>query len=90
MAREALELLGRDGYVILKGIIHSDEVGPIRNSVAETVRKHTTIPLPQGYVTGFLRLNQAIAPYVTHPRIMEIVDELFGEYARISMITGIN
>ena len=89
MNEKPIEVLRRDGYVILKGVIPAHEVGPVRESVADTVRRHTSLPLPQGYVTGFLRLNQAIAPYLTDPRIMEIVEVLFGENARISMLTGV-
>ena len=89
MAERELDILRRDGLVVLKRVIPPDEVGAIRESVAATVRKHTPVPLPQGYVTGFLRLNQAIAPYLTHPRIMELVNELFGDNARISILTGI-
>jgi ectoine hydroxylase-related dioxygenase (phytanoyl-CoA dioxygenase family) len=40
-------------------------------------------------VTGFLRVNQEIAPYLAHPRIMALVDTLFGRYARISSLTGV-
>ena len=88
MHEDPMEVLRRDGYVILRSVIQADLVGAVRRSVAETVRKHTSLPLPQGYVTGFLRLNQALAPYLNHPRIMAIVGELFGHNARISMLTG--
>ena len=88
MHEDPMAVLRRDGYVILRSVIPADLVGAVRRSVADTVRKHTSLPLPQGYVTGFLRLNQAIAPYLNHPRIMAIVGELFGHNARISMLTG--
>lgn len=88
MHEDPMDMLRRDGYVILRSVIPADKVGAVRRSVAATVRKHTSLPLPQGYVTGFLRVNQAIAPYLNHPRIMAIVDVLFGTNARISMLTG--
>ena len=89
MDSTAMQILRRDGFVLLKGIIPPDHVGRIRKDVADTVRRHTSLPLPKGYVTGFLRLNQTVAPYLTHPRILELVDRLFGEDARISMVTGV-
>ena len=85
MHEDPMAVLRRDGYVILRSVIPADEVGRVRRSVAATVSQaHQPGRLPQGYVTGFLRLNQAIAPYLNHPRIMAIVDELFGNNARIS------
>lgn len=84
-----LESLQRDGFCILRGMIPEERTAAIRQSVADTVRKHTSIPLPTGKVTGFLRLNQSLAPYLAHPRLMAIVDALFGEHPRISMLTGV-
>ena len=89
ITEKPLDVLRREGYAILRRIIPPHDVNPIRESVAQTIRKHTSTPLPHGYVTGFLRLNQATAPYLTHPHIMEMVQELFGANARISMLTGV-
>ena len=83
-----LEVLARNGCCLLEGIIPADQVGPVRASVSETVRRHTKLPFPTGYVTGLLRLDQSIAPYVADPRILSVVRVLFGEHARISMFTG--
>jgi len=83
-----LGVLARDGYCLMKGVIPADEVGAVRESVGDTVRKHSSLPPPQGYVTGFLRLNQSYAPYLAHPRLMAVMDRLFGEFFRISVLTG--
>ncbi len=83
-----LATLARDGYCVLPGVIPPAEIGAVRDSVAAAVRTHSSLPPPQGYATGFLRLNQAIAPYLAHPRLMAVVDRLFGEFPRISMLTG--
>lgn len=85
---EVLATLARDGYCLLKGIIPAGELARVRDSLAKTVHTHTSLPLPQGYVTGLLRVDQSLAPYLAHPRLMAIVDRLFGEFPRISMITG--
>jgi hypothetical protein len=89
MLDPTLERLGAEGCCLLEGIIPFGEVERIRADVATTIRHHTRLPLPQGYVTGFLRVNQSLAPHLAHPRILGIVRALFGEHARISMLTGI-
>jgi len=85
---QVLGTLKRDGFCVMKGIIPPAEVGAICQSVANTVRQHSSLPPPQGYVTGFLRLNQSYAPYLAHPRLMAVLDRLFGEFFRISVLTG--
>src|SRR5881409_4377607 len=87
-AAQTLEALRREGCALLEAVIAAGEVGRVCASVSETVHRHTRLPLPQGYVTGFLRLDQSIAPYVAGPRILSVVRALFGEHARISMFTG--
>lgn len=83
-----LATLSRDGYCVMPGVIPPSKVGEVRDSVATAVQAHSSLPPPQGYATGFLRLNQAIAPYLAHPRLMAVVDRLFGDFPRISMLTG--
>ena len=80
--------LTQKGYCVLRGIIPASEVPALRESAAASIRKHTSLPLPNGYVTGFLRANQDIARHIAHPRIMKLADACFGENARISAITG--
>ncbi len=85
---EVLATLQRDGYCLMKGLIPSHEIVAVRESVGNSVRKHTSLPMPQGYVTGFLRHDQSIAPYLANPRLLAVLDRLFGDYPRISMLTG--
>ena len=85
---EGYEDLTQQGYCILREIIPASEVAELRESAAASIRKHTSLPLPNGYVTGFLRANQNIAHHMAHPRIMKLVDACFGQNARISAITG--
>ncbi|MGH8016934.1 MAG: phytanoyl-CoA dioxygenase family protein [Opitutaceae bacterium] len=87
-AADALAALKRDGYCVMKGVIPADEVAAVRDSIEKTVRKHTMLPLPKGFVTGLLRLDQSIAPYLAEPRLMTVVDRLFGDNARVSMLSG--
>lgn len=85
---DIIATLKRDGFCVLKAVIPPAEIPAVCKSAADSVRQHTSLPLPQGYVTGFLRVNQSIAPYLAHPRLMAVVDRLFGEFPRISMLTG--
>lgn len=78
----------RDGHCSVEGVIGPDEVPSIRESVARDVRAHSLLPPPQGYVPGFLRFNQAIAPYLASPRLLGLIESLFGPHSRISMVTG--
>ena len=84
-----LATLARDGFCLLKGVIPPDEVAAVRESVGNSVRKHSSLPPPQGYVTGFLRVEQSYAKYLAEPRLMAVIDRLFGEFARISVLTGV-
>ncbi len=83
-----LDDLDHDGYCIVREVIPSEDIPNLHDSIAASVREHSSLPLPTGYVTGFLRVNQAIAPYLTDPRLMAVVNHLFGEFPNISMITG--
>ncbi len=85
---QVLASLKRHGYCVLESLIPVDEVDAVRESVVSTVRQHSSLPAPQGYVTGLLRLNQSIAPYLSQPRLNAVMEILFGEYSRISHITG--
>jgi ectoine hydroxylase-related dioxygenase (phytanoyl-CoA dioxygenase family) len=76
------------GYCQFEGVVTADRVGEIRESVRRDVYKHTVLELPAGYVPGFLRFNQALAPYLAAQPILGFVESLFGPHARISMHTG--
>jgi ectoine hydroxylase-related dioxygenase (phytanoyl-CoA dioxygenase family) len=52
------------------------------------VHSHSLLPRPSGYAPGFLRFNQALAPYVASAPILPFVESLLGPYLRISMFTG--
>jgi phytanoyl-CoA dioxygenase PhyH len=76
------------GYCYLEDVIPATEVSAVRDSVYRDVMAHSLLPPPSGYVPGFLRFNQALAPYVASPRVLELIGLLLGPHARISMFTG--
>lgn len=83
-----LQDLEQDGYCIMRQVIPSEEMPRLHDSIYQSVRDNSSLPLPKGYATGFLRCNQDIAPYLTHPLLMALVSHLFGEFPNISMLTG--
>lgn len=83
-----LATLARDGYCVMQGVIPPAEVAAVRESVGHSVRTNSSLPPPQGYVTGFLRVDQSYATYLANPRLMAVIERLFGEFSRISVLTG--
>jgi hypothetical protein len=76
------------GYCYLEDVIPAHAVNSIRESVERDVMAHSLLPPPSGYVPGFLRFNQALAPYVASPQVLDFVESVFGPHSRISMFTG--
>ena len=77
-----------DGYCYIENVIPPDQIEPIRESVAQDVRNHSVLELPTGYVPGFLRFNQSLAPYLASEAVLGFVQSFFGQHVRISMLTG--
>ncbi|HZT30177.1 MAG TPA: phytanoyl-CoA dioxygenase family protein [Bryobacteraceae bacterium] len=76
------------GYCCLEDVIPESEIAAVCASVERDVYANTLLALPSGYVPGFLRFNQALAPYVASPRVVGFVESLLGPHLRISMFTG--
>ena len=76
------------GYCLIPGVLPPAELDDLRRSVARDVRVHTDMPMPVGHVPGFLRVNQALAPFLAHPRVLGLAHSLLGPHVRISMLTG--
>ncbi len=87
--KEILSSLEQDGYAVMKSVIPPDEVTRVRDSIVDTVTKHSSTPPPNGVVTGLLRKDLSMAPYLTHPRFMQMMTGLFGQHFKISFITGL-
>jgi len=84
-----LQSLNQDGFAVLPGVIPPEEVSRVRDSIVDTVGKHSSTPPPNGVVTGLLRKDLSMAPYLTHPRFMGMMTGLFGDHFKISFITGL-
>lgn len=86
--RQRKDLL-ESGFCYIENVIPPSEVDAVRRSVERDVWAHNTLERPTGYVPGFLRYNQAAAPYAASRRMLDFVESLFGPHVRISMFTGI-
>lgn len=96
----ALHHLKLDGFCVLEGIIPADQVGAIHDDIVATQAAHNAAAETEqaktrarghrigargvGALKQVINFTQSFAPYLAHPRIMEIVEALFGHYARIS------
>jgi ectoine hydroxylase-related dioxygenase (phytanoyl-CoA dioxygenase family) len=88
MSTSLEEQFRSQSYCYLDDLIPQNEVAAVHDSVLRDVYKHTVLPLPSGYVPGFLRFNQALAPYLAAPRLLALIESLLGPHCRISMFTG--
>ena len=77
-----------NGYCYFEDVIPPGEVERIRQSVERDVWAHNLLERPTGYVPGFLRFNQDVAPFVTREPLI-FAESLFGAHVRISMVSGI-
>lgn len=76
------------GYCDLGKLLPSDQIDRVRREVTRDVWTHSLKERPKGYVPGFLRFNQSLAPYLTHPRLLGLAESVLGPHVRISMFTG--
>ena len=95
-----LAKLKRDGFYVVEEVIPRGEVDAVRDAVmAAQARKHAESEAAQAAIRarghrigaeGVASLRQVInetqvfAPYVASRKVMDVVDALFGSYARVS------
>lgn len=95
-----LEKLKRDGFYVVENVIPEDEVDAVRQAiVAAQARKHAeseaalAATRAKGHRVGaegvaslrqVINVTQIFAPYLASRKIMDVVDALFGPYARVS------
>ncbi len=89
MRREELQSqFLEEGYCYLEAVIPEERIEEIRASVERSVERYSVLARPTGYVPGFLRFNQALAPYLACEKVLGFVESFFGPHVRISMLTG--
>ena len=78
----------QSGYCLIEDVISQTEIPHIRDEIQRDVWAHNVLDSPTGYVPGFLRFNQSLAPYLADAKIMAVMESVFGPHVRISMLTG--
>jgi len=81
------ELLSQ-GYCVIGNVIPRHALDRVREEVHRDVWAHSVLEHPKGYVPGFLRFNQSLAPYLAKTDVLGFAESLFGPHVRISMFTG--
>ncbi len=95
-----LEKLKRDGFYVVENVIPEDEVDAVRQAVvAAQARKHAESEVAiaatraKGHRVGaegvaslrqVINETQIFTPYLASRKVMDVVDALFGPYARVS------
>ena len=88
---EALRHLQMDGYHVEHGVIPSDKVETVRESVQATSDSSASMAEVPGVdaETGLIGKDQSLAPYFADDRILGVAEALFGQHVRISFTTAI-
>lgn len=86
---EARQSLLTQGFCYVENVIPPERVGSVSESVERDVWANNLLKRPAGYVQGFFRFNQEVAPYVASRPILGLIESFFGPHVRISMVSGI-
>lgn len=80
-----------DGWCVLDGVIPSDKVDAIRDSVEATasIPENPNAPSGVGFTGGLLAHDQSFAPYLADRRILDTAETFFGPHVRISFTSAI-
>lgn len=101
MPESLLQHLELDGWVIIKDVIPGIQVDLVRRRVlatqhrsleaeeAKIVSSDARVKTRSGAIVGLLNLDQSIAPYLAEPRLLALIESLWGNFSRIITITGL-
>ena len=85
-----LRSLEKRGFCVIDDVIPLDEVAAVRDSVLRMTAMHRNPKAPPtiGHVPGLIRHDQSFAPYLASPKILSVVEAVFGANAKITFTTG--
>ena len=87
---EVLLHLKVDGWCVVDGVIPSDDVTAVRESILATaVRMTAQETRGVDAAKGLIASDQSLAPYLSHERVYGVAEALFGSHVRISFTTAI-
>ena len=79
-----------DGWCVLDHVIPEDRVSDVRDRVIASTNRHRNPDAPAniGHVSGFLKYDQSLAPYLADRMLLELAGALLGHHFRISFTTA--
>jgi len=101
MVESLLKRLNEDGWLLLPDVIPSNRVDTVRRNIlaarersleteeAKLVAGDARVTTRGGAVVGLINLDQSIAPYLADPRVLAIIERLWGDYTRIVSLGGL-
>ena len=82
MLAEDLDALARDGYVILRAVLHSDPIARMRARIDEAIARET---VREVYLWDNLTSHDEVfREMVTHPRVLARVEAVLGADCALS------
>ena len=87
---DALTSLADLGYCVIGGVIPPAEINAIRESVLRTTALHGNPNAPPtiGHMPGLHVHDQSIAPHLSSPKVLEVIEAIFGGGFKITFTTG--
>lgn len=79
-----VEEIREQGFTILKNVIPEDKLSSVRNDIVEAADRYGKKGTNNTYLATTINYTQSFAPYAADPRIITIIESLFGSHARIS------
>ncbi len=87
---ENMRRMQLDGWCVLKNIIPGDQLDEVRDQVVASTNRYRNPDAPAhiGHVSGFLKYDQSLAPFLADRRLLALVEALLGRHFRISFTTA--
>lgn len=88
---KVIQSVREEGWYVLKGVIPEEECEAIRQGIYEAARSKRKDYAPDGvtFLPAFINHNQFYAKYLSDPKMMAVVEGIFGPYARVSYTSAI-
>ncbi len=85
------ERVRKDGWCVVPGVIPSGELDSIRDNVSQATAERGRAEVAArglGHLTGFIRYDQSLAPYLADRKLLDLFEALLGPYVRVSFTTA--
>ena len=88
---ELADRVRSDGWCVVPGVIPSGELDSIRDNVSQATAERERAEAAArglGHLTGFIRYDQSLAPYLADRKLLDLVEALLGPFVRVSFTTA--